>query len=139
MLSLGRRSATMGGGCAEIVGSACERRTWLRGRGAWLVYVVLRRVLGLFALCPRSRRSNALGPAKNALLRQPSDLALDAEGNLYMSDFWHLLEVAHTPLAAAGPRLQLGGSSTQHLLARHGITVNAGCDRPSSPTAAGSA
>jgi hypothetical protein len=86
----------------------------------------------------RNGWSGVGGPAKRALLDEPRDLALDGQGNLYISDGWRLLEVAHTPFAAAGPRLHLRGTRLQHPLTTRELRVSAGCDRPSTLTATGS-
>lgn len=80
-----------------------------------------------------------IGAPASTVAMHPFGLAADAQGNLYIATLFQVLEVSRRPLAAAGPRLLgIGVRSGQRLLTGRGITVSAGCDRPSKLTARGS-
>jgi sugar lactone lactonase YvrE len=78
------------------------------------------------------------GPAPSAPLCWPWGLALDAQGNLYVSEQGRSRVRRIAKPQPAAPRLTLSAAPLQNALARHGIRVTAKCDDACGLSATGS-
>jgi hypothetical protein len=79
------------------------------------------------------------GPASSAQLSYPFGVAVDGQGNVYITDRnnGRVRKVGGSASAAAALKLTLGGASPQPLLDQKAITVTARCSRPCSLAATG--
>ncbi len=80
------------------------------------------------------------GPATSAELGQPSAVAVDGQGNVYIADTdnHRVRKVGAALPAAIAPKVTLGGASTQVLPAQKGITVKVTTNKPCTLSATGS-